>query len=442
MAFLNNHHTKDEDDRIQILPELDVWSVIRKIALSGVQENPFYVCDVPDLIRKYQNWKKTMPRVTTHYAVKCNDSRIVLETLAALGIGFDCASEGEIRKVLSLGVHPSRIVYANPTKKESYLKYAAAVGVDLMTFDNEHELYKIKSFHPNAKLLIRIKCDDLTALYVFGEKYGCDYETEAADLLKTAFSLDLNVVGVAFHIGSGSKNFSIFKSAFAAARHVFDEAAKVGYDFNLLDIGGGFPGEKCTSIKEIGGIINEAIEEYFPDPTVRITSEPGRYYVNSAFTLVTSIHSLKATKTQTNERSYAYYVDVGVYGGLIPILFDENYSFQPLNTKIGGELYPTVIWGPTCDSWDKLAKNILLPKLNSGDWLVVEDAGAYTVAMSFEFNGMDTPKVHSVIDENNWKYLTQEVPFPMAVEKFVRGTTLDNYRTGLSSSNKFRTNYF
>lgn len=75
----------------------------------------------------------------------------MLETLAALGTGFDCASREEIRKVLSLGVHPSRIVYANPTKKQSHLKYAAAVGVDLMTFDNEYELYKVKDLYPNAK---------------------------------------------------------------------------------------------------------------------------------------------------------------------------------------------------------------------------------------------------------------------------------------------------
>lgn len=76
---------------------------------------------------------------------------MVLEVLASLGIGFDCASQGEIQKVLSLGVAPNRIIFANPTKKNSHIKYAAETGVSLMTFDNVNELYKIKKYYPDAK---------------------------------------------------------------------------------------------------------------------------------------------------------------------------------------------------------------------------------------------------------------------------------------------------
>lgn len=66
MEFLNNHQS-EEDDGIQVLPEVNVWSVIRKIVDGGEQDDSFYICDVPDLIRKYTIWKATMPRVTTHY---------------------------------------------------------------------------------------------------------------------------------------------------------------------------------------------------------------------------------------------------------------------------------------------------------------------------------------------------------------------------------------
>lgn len=84
-------------------------------------------------------------------AVKCNDDSVVLELLSSLGTNFDCASKGEINKVLSLDVHQDRIIFANPTKHPHHIKHAKENGVNLMTFDNEAELQKIKKLYPNAK---------------------------------------------------------------------------------------------------------------------------------------------------------------------------------------------------------------------------------------------------------------------------------------------------
>lgn len=61
------------------------------------------------------------------------------------------SQQEEIAAVLKLGVKPSRIVYANPCKQNSYIRYAAKQNVDLMTFDNEAELYKVKMAFPNAR---------------------------------------------------------------------------------------------------------------------------------------------------------------------------------------------------------------------------------------------------------------------------------------------------
>src|SRR5712691_13182944 len=76
-------------------------------------------------------------------AVKCNPDPYVLRLLAGLGTGFDCASNGEIAQVLPLGVSPSRIIFANPCKALSFIKNAAKHGVDMLTFDNADELYKL-----------------------------------------------------------------------------------------------------------------------------------------------------------------------------------------------------------------------------------------------------------------------------------------------------------
>ena len=57
----------------------------------------------------------------------------------------------EIQTILELGVAPEHIIYANPCKQISHIKYAARNGVALMTFDNELELYKVKTHYPTAK---------------------------------------------------------------------------------------------------------------------------------------------------------------------------------------------------------------------------------------------------------------------------------------------------
>ena len=59
--------------------------------------------------------------------------------------------QNEIRTILGIGVSPDRIIYANPCKQVSHLKYAAKKGVRLMTFDNELELYKVKTHFPTAR---------------------------------------------------------------------------------------------------------------------------------------------------------------------------------------------------------------------------------------------------------------------------------------------------
>lgn len=171
--------------------------------------------------------------------------------LAALGTNFDCASKGEINKVLSVGVSPDRIIFANPAKPASHIRHAASIGVSRMTFDNEAELHKVKNLYPNAKMVIRIRCDATDAQCPLGMKFGCDAINEAPHLLQLAHSLDIDVVGVSFHVGSGCREPSVFKRAIATAREVFDYAATLGYNFELLDLGGGYPGGHGTSIDEV-----------------------------------------------------------------------------------------------------------------------------------------------------------------------------------------------
>lgn len=144
----------NQEDRIQVIDgEADIMKIINDITCDGStnQDEPFYIFNIGDIVKKHQMWIEKMPRVIPHYAVKCNDNDVVLAALVALGTSFDCASKAEINKILSMGVAPDKIIFANPTKPKSHIRFAAMTGVKTMTFDCDIELQKIKALCPDAK---------------------------------------------------------------------------------------------------------------------------------------------------------------------------------------------------------------------------------------------------------------------------------------------------
>ncbi len=132
-------------------------------------DDSFYVVNLGRILELHRDWVTALPTITPFYAVKCNNDPALLKTLAALGAGFDCASkvsyhilyvfflfheQVEIKGVLDLGVTPDRIIYANPSKKLSNLKYAVEMGVETMTFDCDAELLKIQKECPSARYIL------------------------------------------------------------------------------------------------------------------------------------------------------------------------------------------------------------------------------------------------------------------------------------------------
>ncbi|RWS02138.1 ornithine decarboxylase 2-like protein, partial [Dinothrombium tinctorium] len=357
----------------------------------------FYFVDLEDVVAKHQNWIRKLPQIRPFYAVKCNTTDMVLRTLANLGTGFDCASQREIEIVLDIGVKPERIIFANPCKTIEALQYAKSVGVDLMTFDSEEELYKIKQHFPEARVVLRIKTNDSAAKNPLSIKYG----TEIADieyLTQVARNLNLNLMGISFHVGSNTGGVEVYRQAIRDARYGFDVAKKYGFQMTLLDIGGGYPGNRYsnmieTTFAEIAVTIKESISAYFnTDENIEIIAEPGRYFVASAFTLITKIVSRKVI---AKNNAVMYYLMDGIYGAfangwcdfynpeLIPLISEEEERKR--NQMVA------TFWGPTCDSVDCVAKNIVYPEMKVGEWVFVKDMGAYSLVAGSKFNGFDIP---------------------------------------------------
>lgn len=403
--LMQQHEQSQQADATLTAPIRDVLyqEVTARCAAYATQEDAFFVCDVGEVVRQFRRWKSNLPRIEPFFAIKCNPDPMIMGTLAQLGTGFDCASKTEIAAVLELGVEPERIIYANPCKPVSHIRVAQNEGVKMMTFDNAEELHKIKQCYPDAQLVLRILTDDSRSVCQFGVKFGASLNVTKG-LLELAKSLDLNIIGVSFHVGSGCFDALAYRDAVQSARVVFDQASEVGYDLRLLDVGGGFPGNHDNKIafEEIAQVLGPAVDELFP-PHVRVIAEPGRFFVASAYTLAVSITARRTVKipaadgSNHAETSYMFYINDGVYGSFNCLMFDHavvhpqvlmRASEFTYGQPMDGELkHRCSIWGPTCDSMDCITRNGMLPELDVGDWLYFNHMGAYTCAAASTFNG-------------------------------------------------------
>lgn len=395
-------------------------------ARTGVAaaERAFYVMDVGEVLRLWDLWARAMPRVHPYYAVKCNPDKALLQLLASLGAGFDVASLAELQAVESVmggRVPGDRVIFANPCKLPSHISAAAARGVHRSTFDSESELHKLRRSDPHAAAVLRIRVDDPSARCPLGVKYGAELG-ECRRLLYTARRLGVEVQGVAFHVGSGAGDAAAFSLGVSAARAVFDMAVEVGFrNMRLLDIGGGFTADGSAaggvSFQEAGMAVHEALEKCFPlsdFPGLAVIAEPGRFFAETPYTLVAHVFGTRA-RGRGSKRRYEYWIDDGIYGSMNSLLYDHAVlSVRPLRMASGAHtsmgpggaarhptwagteylgrgkhhrVYSSTVFGPTCDGLDTLLRDIWLPKLECGDWLVFPRMGAYTKAAGSSFNG-------------------------------------------------------
>jgi ornithine decarboxylase len=412
--FLTQLSSFINENDIKLIPKKqETYDIVNLFLEKNHSEDPFLIVNLGEVIRQYQKWNTYLPFIKPYYAVKCNPDLVILKLLYNLGCNFDCASKNEIAKVINLGASPDRIIFANPCKMISQIKYARAHDVDLVVFDDENELYKIKMFHSNAKLVLRIKTDDSNSLCKFNCKFGADID-DVENLLKIAKSLNLNVSGISFHVGSGCQNKNQYQTAIENCHKVYHIAKQIGFEIETIDIGGGFPGysskEDQITFEQISETLTQTIKQYFYDETqdrylVEFIAEPGRFMVASSHTLVLSIINKKIRINKENQdKEVIYYVNDSIYSTLNNIIHDHfvitNDNLFPFNER-NEKKYKSTIFGPTCDSLDKITDNVMLPDLLCGEYLYVENLGAYTTAVNYDeelFNGFNKPSIHYILN--------------------------------------------
>jgi len=381
--------------------DVDNYSIINDFLQENQSEEAFYIIDLGEIVNAYNNWIRLLPQVKLYYAVKCNPNPVILEALSTLGVNFDCASQSEIRNVIDITNDPSRIIFANPIKLISQIKYARINDVDLMTFDSEEELYKIKLYHPYAKLVLRLAVDDSSSKCRFSKKFGCKLN-QVEELLRIAKTLKLNIIGFSFHVGSGCNSVDSFYDALHDCRKATDIAENMGIEITMIDIGGGFSNINNIRFEDAAKRVNDGLQDFFnkelEENKIEFISEIGRYFVEKSYTLVLNVIGKKNIyDDETGEKIIVYYLNESTYGSFNCI---KNDHFQPVllpfNERTEG-LKKSRAYGFTCDGIDLISDEIMLPELAIGEVLFVENFGAYTISAASSFNGFATTSTFKYI---------------------------------------------
>lgn len=374
--------------------------------------SPLYVydeCAIEKQLTDYkENFVSTMFESDVIYASKAFTCTSMLKKLMLYSTSLDVVSGGELYVAKKAGYPAENIYFHGNNKLDEEIVDALEYGVGTIIIDNMYEVDKVIKFctslNKKVHVLIRInpKVEAHTHEFIMtangDSKFGISIDLiDEIKAMIQKVEKNENVTFDGFHSHIGSQIFE--REAFVTAIQKMAEfisniQKEMGIDIEVLNIGGGF-GVKYTSddtptttpmmCKTLIQALEEMNQVYHLN-LKKVCMEPGRSIVAEAgYTLYT----VGFTK-QTQSKHYAF-IDGGMADNIRPALYDAKYACNVAN-KMGKEktqLYE--IAGKCCESGDIIIHDAHLPKVETGDIIVVYTTGAYGYTMSSNYNRLNRP---------------------------------------------------
>lgn len=333
----------------------------------------------------------------TLYAVKCNPEPRVLSALWRGGVtAFDCASPAEIALVRQV-LPEATIHYMHPVKARSAIREAwQKHDVRDFAIDSIAELDKILDEVDRTDelgLIVRIALPKGKAALDLSGKFGIASE-EAPALLRRARAAATRL-GISFHVGSQCTDPVMWRDAIARAA---DLVSAAGVKLDILDVGGGFPvaypgadlPPLAAFMAEIDAGVGALRDRLGPLGPDQVWAEPGRALVAHGASVVVQVQARKGDSLYINDGVYGSLADAGTLAWRFPLR---------LLRQSGAPDRTFTLFGPTCDSLDRMEGGFSLPEdVTEGDWIEVGQLGAYGATLRTAFNGFDRGQLVEVAD--------------------------------------------
>lgn len=374
--------------------ESEPWWLARRAELLAIaaEASPAYVYDLASLDRAAAELAALGIFDRRLYAVKANPHPEILRRFAALGLGFECVSPGEIERVLQIcpEVAPDRVLFTPNFAPRREYELALEAGVHL-TLDSLHPLLHWQESLAGREVFVRLDlgrgAGHHSHVRTAGahSKFGIPREEwpELADLARRA---GVRIAGLHSHAGSGILDRQVWLETASDLA----EAAALFPDARVLDLGGGLgvPDQASQPRLDLAPLVGAlaALKQRLEVAGRRfqLWLEPGRYLVAEAGVLLATVTQVKGK----GENRYVG-VDTGMNSLIRPMLYGAHQEIVNLTRWGEPPAARVAIVGPICETGDVLGVDRLLPETREGDVLLIATAGAYGRSMSSHYNLRD-----------------------------------------------------
>lgn len=339
-------------------------------------------------------------RFLLSYAVKSNPNPALLNWLKDHIDLLDVSSIGEFRLGLRSGWSPARASFTGPGKREAELRESIQGGLGELVLESVQEALIAdsiaKELHRVQDIIVRIAPSRVPK--GFGDHmagrpsaFGIDQEQVHIELPEILALKNLRFAGL--HIYSGTQclkpdaiceNYRIFLEIFRdicttyelhPQKLIFGSGLGIPYhdEDQALDLS-----------KVASGIVGEldALKSELRFSNTALILELGRYLVGEAgyfLTRVISIKESRGTRIGICDGGMNNHLPASGHFGMV---VHRNYSMHKIGGGHAEETEKIDLVGPLCTSIDRLARGVMLPRVNVGDVIAVHHSGSYGLTAS------------------------------------------------------------
>ena len=390
---------------------------IGKVAVSDLAEEygtPLYVYDEEKIRDNYRRafnaFSKHYPDFRFFYAVKACNNPAIASILVSEGAGIDAASVNEILLAKQVGLGGEDVMFSGNFLSDEDIKKGLDSGV-IFNLDDISLLPRVLKFGKPEILSFRVNpgygrsnVGEFVTNAGPNAKFGVhpDQVTQAYKLAKEA---GIKRFGAHMMPGSCITDADYFPFVTGLLMDIIGKTGKeLGIKFEFIDLGGGlgipYRGDEEhldleDAARKVAEVFKAKTAEYGLHPP-RLMMEPARYFVGNAGYVIGKVHSIKS--------SYKKIIgtDVGMNTLCRPVMYG-SYHHIFVDGKENDSREKLALCGQLCENTDYWVKERDLPStIVEGDLIVIENAGAYGFAMSYQYNGRLRPAEVLVKKSKHW----------------------------------------
>jgi diaminopimelate decarboxylase len=360
---------------------------------------PFHIYDEQGIRRTGQRLNSAFSRMEgfrEYFAVKALPNPRVMQIMMEMGFGFDCSSVAELLLARRIGARGEDLMFTSNNTGAQEMEQALAHGGCLLNLDDITLVPKVPQM-PEAVCFRYNPGPRRSGNSIIGNpvesKYGVAHH-QVLEAYRMAIAGGARRFGLHTMLASNELNYAYMVQT---AGMLLDIArwvtAELGIRFEFLNIGGGLgipyrpedPEFDLESMAdEIFGLFQDfkAEQGYVP----RLYMESGRF--------MTGPHGVLVVKAINRKEIYRTYigVDASMSALMRPAMYGAYHHIEVLGKTGQADTLAVDVVGSLCENNDKFAVQRLLPHIDEGDLLIIEDTGAHGHAMGFNYNGKLRPK--------------------------------------------------